>query len=124
MMITQAMVTSDIESNYDKPEEQSAARTAYNLGLEWVAVQPTTWCMSEDRKSRRDARREDRQRKRDQTKALYDHIYNQMVSQETVSSADGYQVVGFGFIALAILSAIISWIVQRILSHYWDEANK
>lgn len=123
-MITQAMIASDIDSEYEKPEEKAFANTAYNVGLEWVNAQPKTWCMSEDKRSRKDARREDRQRKRDQEKALYNHIYNKMVPEDAVKTSDGYQVVGLGFIAFAILSAIISWIVQRILSHYWDESNK
>jgi hypothetical protein len=120
-MITQEMISSDVSSEYSKPEEQAAATTAYNIGLDWVNAQPKTWCMSEDKRSRRDARREDRQKKREQSQALYDHIYSKMVPPETPATADGYQVVGFGFIALAILSGIISWIVQRILSYYWDQ---
>ena len=123
-MITQAMISSDVDSQYTKLEEKAAASAAYNIGLEWVNAQPKTWCMSEDKRSRRDAQREDRQKKREQSAALYDHIYSKMVPPEAPKTVEGVQVVGLGFIALAILSAIISWIVQRILTYYWNEFNK
>jgi len=123
MMITQKLIISDVDSNYSKLEEKAAAKTAYELGLEWVNSQPKTWCMSEDRKSRRDARRQDRQKKKQQQTEMYDYIHSRMANQQTVT-ADGVQVVGFGFIIMAILSGIISWVVQRILNHYWEEENK
>ena len=118
-MLTQEMIT----SQYSDPAEQSAAATAYSLGLEWVEQQPKSWCVSKDKHSRRDARRADRQRKREQAKAMYDHIYARMVLSESDVTAEGYHVVGFGFIVMAILSALISWVVQQILNHYWSESN-
>ena len=119
-MITQQMISGDISEAYgDKPpEQQAAAQTAYSLGVDWVNSQPKTWCMSDERKSKIEQRREARIKKREVSAQLYNHIYNQMVPQQT-QSVDGIQVVGFGFIALAILSAIISWVVQKLLSRYF-----
>lgn len=120
-MITQQMMSDEISQAYGDrpPEEQAAAQTAYNLGLQWVNSQPVTWCSPES-KSKKEARREERRKRKEQAAAMYDSIYKQMVPSET-KTVEGVQVVGIGFIAMWILGAIISWVVQKILSHYWDE---
>lgn len=120
-MVTQKLIVSDVNAEFGNkpPEQQAAATNAYNIGLDWVNSQPKTWCMSDERKSRLEQRREARQKKRQLTTKLYDHIYSQMVPDK--HSVGDVQVVGFGFIAIAILSAIISWAVQRLLSHYFSE---
>lgn len=114
-MITQAMIDSDVSSQYTKPEEKATAAQAYSIGLAWVNEQPKTWCMSEE-KSDREKRRDLRQKRKQVSQQLYDHIYGEMTK---VKQVDGVQVVGFGFIAMIVLGAIISYTVQRILSHYF-----
>lgn len=118
-MITQQMISDEIQSEYSRPEEQATAQTAYNLGLEWVNNQPVTWC-SVDIKSNRESRKEARRKRREQASAMYNSIYEKMVPNES-KTEDNIQVVGIGFIALFILKMIISWVVQQILSHYWTE---
>lgn len=118
-MITQQIISDEIQSEYSKPEEQATAQVAYNIGLQWVQNQPSTWC-SIDSKSKREARREQRRKRKEQADAMYNDIYSKMVPSEP-KEIDGVHVVGIGFIALWILQVIISWVVQQILSHYFTE---
>ena len=41
------------------------------------------------------------------------------VTEEEAAKLNDVQVVGFGFIALAIISGIISWVVKRLLDDYF-----
>jgi hypothetical protein len=114
------MITkSEIETEYQDPAHQSLASSAYNIGMEWVSSQPVTWNLTSN--NSKSDRRAARQKRRRQETLLWNHIYHAMVEDDnsTKSIGDNIQVVGLGFIALAILSGIISWVVRRILDSYF-----
>ncbi len=116
-MITKDVIKSEVEAEYQDILHQSLATSAYNIGLDWVATQPVSWNQS-SKEDKRAARKKRKECKR----ALWNHIYNQMVPTENTSVTtplNDVQVVGFGFIMLAILSGIISWVVQRLLNYYF-----
>lgn len=107
------MMQAEIQQEFtgeNATEKQKLAEQAYAHGLSWVDIQPKTWCDAQTKQDRREARRERRAKR----KQLHEHITSQMAD---------VQPVGFvgSFIFFAILSGIISWCVQRILSHYWPQ---
>ena len=91
-------------------DKQTLAQMAYQHGTAWVEQQPKSWCSAQhgDRHAARRARREKRRQ-------LQEHITSQMADVKPV----GFIIPSFIF--FAILSGIISWVVQKILQHYWPE---
>jgi hypothetical protein len=116
-MITKDVIKNEVEAAYSDPAQQSVATSAYNIGLEWVGSQPVSWNKVEDN-SKADKRAARLLRKR-QKNMLWNHIYDKMVTEEEAAKLNDVQVVGFGFIALAIISGIISWVVKRLLDAYF-----
>lgn len=99
----------------DAPKEhQDAAVQSYVHGTEWLKTQPVS------SSQKRLDRKEQRRLRRNQQSKMYDYIYEKMTYKQS-QTIDGVQVVGIGFIALVILSAIISWAVQKLLNEYWGD---
>jgi len=116
-MITKDVIRSEVEAEYSDPLQQSIATSAYNIGLEWVASRPVTWNQVDGKY--RANKRSSRMKRREQKSLMWNHIYDKMVENEKAAKLNDVQVVGFGFIALAILSGIISWVVKRLLDAYF-----
>jgi hypothetical protein len=120
MVVSQAMISADINKEFDgteyEHERKLLANRASELAKEWVAQHPIDF--------NSDARPAEKRRKRRQNKiALQQYLHDKLSEeQNSVKMVDGRQVVGFGILTtifITILSSILSWAIKKFLDDYY-----
>jgi hypothetical protein len=120
MVVGQDKIDNDIVAAFNgekyENEKKVLATHVMAIGKAWCDSQPKEFNSSSL------SRGEIRKRRRENKKALQTHI-NEQLTKDKKAAEDVHAVQFLGImslILLAILSAVISWVTQKLLDDYYD----
>ncbi len=120
MVVSQEVINNDINSAFTGEEHQDEKR----ILAQHVMAIGKAWCDSQPKEFNSGSltKGEVRKKKRDNKRALQQHVSEQL-DKDRKAAEDNHAVGFLGImtvIILAILSAVVSWVVTKLLNEYFD----